>query len=320
MLDVKPGIVLDVLDTNAPALSTTSDVPVIETHPDAVNKPAAEEVKEAAVEETTTTEESAAPEQPESISASDEPKKPAKGVQKRLDELTKQREDAKREAESERAEKLRLLALLEAKEKPAPKEEIVEDAAPVKPLREQFADDEAYQSAIDTYVDERASFVASQAVKAQLAEQEKIKQAEASAQKQGEMRDAYLQRVEKAKEKYADYANVAESPDVTISIPMARAIARSEDGPEIAYYLGQNKDEAKRIFSLDVEDQLMELGTIAAKLKQPAAAKPVSAAPAPGKPIKATTETKVDPQEESMEAYAARRKKEMATARPGMRH
>ena len=102
---------------------------------------------------------------------------------------------------------------------------------------------------------------------------------------------------------------------------MASAIAHSEEGPEIAYYLGNHPEEAERISKLVPQLQLVELGKIVARLTPTDKPKTVSAAPAPGKPIKASSETTVSPEEESMEAYASRRKKELAQQyRPGVRH
>jgi len=75
----------DVLDLNIPALSSTSDMPVVETKPDA--SPIKEEAKPeptAPVEAAPAAEkpeESATPEQPDDPSAEPEPKK-AKGFRK----------------------------------------------------------------------------------------------------------------------------------------------------------------------------------------------------------------------------------------------
>ena len=322
-LVIEKPAVLDILDISKPALSSTNDMPVIETKPDATPKP--EEVAAPEVE-AEPTEESATPEPPESTSASAEPaKKPAKGVQKRLDELVRQREEEKRRgdeerrrADSEHAEKLRLLALLEKKAQP--EEEVVVEEEPKIPARDQFADAAAYDAAIEQYVAEKSSRVAKREIASELERQEK-KRADADiATQQEAVRQAYVARVDKAKEAHPDYIEVAESPDVQVSIPMAHAIAHSEHGPEVAYYLGKNPEEAKRISALVAPLQLVELGKIEAKLTAPtppavapAPKPPVSAAPPPGKPIQAAAETPpISPENETMEQYATRRKKELA--------
>lgn len=318
---------VDLLETQEPVLSGTSDRPVIETKPD--SQPAEEKPKaEAAPDEGKTPEESAPPEQPEDPAAEASPK-PAKGVQKRIDELVRQREDAERRAEAERTEKLRLLALVERGNTP-PKPEPEADPEPQRPDRTAFQDAEAYANALADYADAKASWSAKNAVQEALAEESRKRQQEAQRQAQESAQQAYNARVSKTKEKYADYNVVAESPDVTVSIPMAQAILQSEHGPEIQYFLGKNPDEAKRISSLHPVQQLVELGTIVAKLTAttpaPAAPAPkpsVSAAPKPIKPLESKAEpVEKSPDQMSMDEYAdyARKRDAAAAKRSGARH
>src|SRR6059036_2395943 len=116
-LKIDKPITLDLLDVKSPALSSTSDMPVIETKPDA--SPAAAPKPEDKAPEAKTPGGSATP--PGEPPASDEPApKPAKGVQKRLDELTRQREVAEARA---RAAEENLRLALEAS-RPAPQPEV----------------------------------------------------------------------------------------------------------------------------------------------------------------------------------------------------
>ena len=144
--------------------------------------------------------------------------------------------------------------------------------------------------------------------------------------------------------KYADFSEVAESPDVSISMPMAHAILTHEQGADLQYYLGKNRAEAERIASYtvpmlhegkviqapDAARQLLELGILAAQLRAQAAtpdapaaapAKPITKAPAPIKPqAPGTTETAKPIEEMSMEEYAEYRKPKLAAERrPGAR-
>lgn len=298
---IEKPITLDLLDTNAPGLSATSDMPVIETKPDS-----------AATDEVKTTEDSATTEQPEKPSASDEPPKVAKGVQKRLDELVRQREDERRAREAAEARESQLLALL--KERQAPQQPAIqEEKEPARPDRNAFTDPDAYDRALDVYVNERAAFIARREVRQQIEQDRKSQREAALAEHQNRIKENFRQRVDKAKEKYPDYSVVAENPNIAVSVPMAHAIAMSDSGPDIAYHLGKNPQEAARISQLPIPAQLMELGIIAAKLVQPAAPPRVSNAPAPIKPtVSGTTEAPVSGEEESMDAYAARRRKELA--------
>ena len=324
---------LDLLDVTGPSLSATTDMPVIETKPDSqpeakpdtkpADKPKAEEI--AAPVEGKKPEESAPSETPdEDPAANAEPAPKAKGVQKRIDELVRQREE-------EKAEKLRLLAIVEGLNKPKPEEQpVVEDQGPQRPSRDAFPDTNAYEAALNEYADAKAAWTARREVKAVLAEEQRKTEQRQIEEGQKAARDAYAKRVEKAVEEYPDYKEVAESPNVLVSVPMAHAILHSDHGPKIAYHLGKNPEEAKRISLLPPPVQLMEMGLLVARLTAPAAkAEPapapqkpvVSAAPKPIKPLEAKPESlNKTPDEESMEEYAARRKKELAAERrPGAR-
>jgi hypothetical protein len=312
---------LDLLEPSGPALSTTNDVPVVETKPDAIAAPKPEAEKPEVEAEDEVQEESAPPEKPEDPAANAQPK-PAKGVQKRIDELVRQREE-------ERAEKLRLLAIVEGYNKPKAEAKVEgEDQEPQRPVRDPNAAPEVYEQALMDYADAKASWSARNEVQKVLAEEARKAEEREQAAAQKAAQETYIARVNKAVEKYPDYKAVAESPDVTVSMPMAHAIMTSEHGPDIAYHLGKNPQEAARIASLAPIQQLVEVGLIVAKLTAPAPApaapapKPaVSAAPKPIKPLESKGDTHVkSPDEESMEEYAARRTKELkAERRPGVR-
>ena len=320
---IEQPVVLDLLPTGDPSLSTGSDIPKVETKPDSQPAPEVKAKDEAAPVEGKKPADSAPAEQPEDTAANteDEGKPKSKGVQKRIDELVKQREE-------EKAEKLRLLAIVEGYNKPKP-EATPEDREqePQKPLRETYASTDEYASALADYADLKAAWSAKQAVGAALAEEQRKAEVRQAEEARKATLDTYNGRVAKAAEKYSDYKQVAESPDVTVSMVMAQAIMQSEHGPELQYHLGKNPDEAKRISSLQPVQQLVELGVLAAKLTAVAPApavpaKPVSSAPKPIKPLesKAVPVTK-SPEEETMEEYGARREREIreAKSRPGVR-
>jgi len=198
------------------------------------------------------------------------------------------------------------LKLLEEQAKPAKT-----DDEPARPSRGNYPDPDAWDAALMAYADEKASYVARKEVAA--AEVKAKQEAETKAIEEGQrvVREAYTARVTKAQEKYADFKEVAENPDVQVSMPMVHAIIHSERGPDLQYYLGKNPDEARRISSLAPPLQLVELGLVLAKIDQPAV-NPVSGAPRPIKPTKPAAEgTRKSPEDESMEEYAARRHAEM---------
>lgn len=326
-MEIVKGITLDLLPTNEPALSATSDVPIIETQPDASpvkDVPAADKETPKAAD--------TAPAEPAKLSEDssatpEEAKKPAKGVQKRIDELTRQREDERRAREAAEARELRILAALEratgVAEKPAKTE-----TEPLKPKSADFGDPDAYDNAVEDWIAAKSAWIADKRVAQRLDEENKKREQEVVLTQQKAVQDAFNKRVETARAKYPDYSEVAESAEVQVSFPMAYAILNSEQGPDIQYYLGKNPAEAERISSYkapdgnpDVARQLVELGIITARLTQaPEKPKPVSAAPKPISPISKSSETAPSPEEESMEQYAARRTKELNSVRPGVRH
>jgi len=98
----------------------------------------------------------------------------------------------------------------------------------------------------------------------------------------------YADSEEKARDKYDDFEQVAYNPKVPITEAMAATIkASGTNGPDVAYFLGQNLDEAKRISSLPVHLQSYEIGKIEARLAAAPPVKKTSSAPAPITPVTA---------------------------------
>ena len=311
---------LDLLDITAPKLSSTNDLPDV---PAATPEPVAPAAEEKPAE-------SAPVENPDDPAAP--PAKKSQGVQKRIDELTRQREDERRAREAAEARELRILAALERVQGVKPKDANVEDVEPVKPLKDNFGNPEDYDAAVEDYVVNKAAYIARKEAKSQREEERKRVETEKVQAQAKAAQEAFQTRVQKAKEKYADFSEIAENPDIQVSMPMVYAISSYEQGPEIQYYLGKNPAEAERIRNLTTRDpvsgesvpdaarQLVELGKIAYKLENPVAVtKPVSAAPAPIKPIGKGETHEKDPSEMSMEEYAAYRKPQLVR-RPGERY
>jgi hypothetical protein len=316
VLPIKPGLLLDILDQKpSPALSSTNDMPVIETKPDSVAEkplekavPLDDESKEAEQLEESATSTTETPGQPTAGS-----EKVARGVGKKIAELTKRIDEA--ETRAKQAEENLKLAL-EATKKVEP-EPAGEDL--VKPTRDSFSDPDAYDQAILEYADKRAELKAKQEVERMRSEEaEKARKVAEETTARARL-DAYNARVEKARQTHADFEEVAQSPDVQVPIPVVHAIMTHEQGPEIQYYLGKNPQEAQRLMSYTVETpqgtqpdvarQLMEVGLIVAKLNAPQVTPTISKAAPPIKPLKSApmTEEK-DPSEMNMDEYKAWRK------------
>lgn len=177
---------------------------------------------------------------------SEEPDHALKGVQKRIDRLTRQKYEA--QARAEYLEKM-------LNERQAPKTESVID-------RSQFASDEDYVEAI---------------VESRLAQKEQAKQAQGFAKK--------VETIIKEAEKLGDF-DPDDFREVPISKIMAEAIVESDVSAQLVKFFHDEPEEAERISQLSPARQAAAIGKLEDKLtsdKPKAVSK--SAAPAPIKPV-----------------------------------
>lgn len=217
-----------------------------------------------------------APETPEAVAeapvgtepqgGNDAPAKPKNlGVQKRLDELTRNWRQTERDRDHWRELALR------NQQQPAQKPQ----AAQGEPTLEQFGGDPA-------------KFYAEHARWAAREELRRAKEEEANQKKQERERERqlkYEERVNKARAKYEDFDDLVTDPSLPVTQDMADYIRDSEEGPEIAYWLAQNPKEAANIAQMNARDADRALARIEARVTQPApvpnAPKPVTNAPPP---------------------------------------
>lgn len=227
----------------------------------------------------------------------EQPKKPPKGVQKRLDEITRLRYEAERRAEQERQERLywQQKALGETPKQPV---------ATNKPSVDQYQTYEDYLEALsDWKVEQRLTKERAEAEERQQQES-KVKKAQ-----------TYAERVQSARDKYEDYDHIAHGSHWSPSQEMADAIMESDNGPDIAYYLGNNPDEAQRISRLSSTAQIRELGRLEERLSKPPPAPKPTKAPEPIKPAGSPAKADKDPADMSPSEFSAWRKKYIAQRR-----
>lgn len=203
-------------------------------------------------------------EAPETVEGEDEkPRKPT--AKDRIDELTRLRREAERDAEYWRAKALQA---------PEPKQE----AKPAEPTAT-APDPEQYEAGeFDTrYIRDLARFEAKQEVAAAIAS---VK----AEQTQGQAEREWQSKIAKASETMPDFEEKviagAQRNEWACSPQMGEALRASDQGPELAYHLASNPAEAARISRLSPALQLMELGKLEAKLTQPKA-NTVTNAPTP---------------------------------------
>lgn len=199
-------------------------------------------------------------------------------LEKRFSEITKQREEARLEAQRERQARLELeqrLAALEQSRQPEQAVNIDQEPQP-----SQFADAFEYAKALAEYSTEKA-----------LAERDRQQALAREQEAQQKIIQSWAQKVQAAKAELPDFDDLVASSDVVVNNAVRDAILESDVGPKILYHLAENNDLAKKIAGLSPNAALREIGKLEARFEakpQTAQTAPVvkSKAPAPIQPIR----------------------------------
>lgn len=207
---------------------------------------------------------------PDNAGISEKPDKDV--IQKRIDTLTWEKHERAREAEywRKRAEEL---------EKPKEPEK----PAQLPKLSDYEYDEAKFQAAMVEFTRAEARREATEVLRA-----ERQREQEQNTVK------TFRQRESDFEATTPDYRERVYDPSVPLSEEMARQIASSDNGPELAYYLATNKDKAAQLYSASPVDVAREIGRIEARLEAQRQAKEkpkeqpkVSAAPPPPPKIEA---------------------------------
>ena len=199
-------------------------------------------------------------------------------LEKRFSEITKQREEARQDAQRERQARVDLeqrLAALEQQRQPQQQSYIDQEPQP-----SQFADAFEYAKALAEFSTEKA-----------LAERDRQVEQAREQEAQQKIIQSWAQKVQDAKAELPDFDDLVASSDVVVNNAVRDAILESDVGPRILYHLAENNDLAKRIASLSPNAALREIGRLEAKFEVKPETKqtaPVvrSKAPAPIQPIR----------------------------------
>ena len=208
--------------------------------------------------------------------------KPNPKVEKRFSELTKQREDARRDAARERD--ANDAAQAELKELKAKLNPPVEAKTGGKPTPAQFTDAFEYAEALSEWSAENA-----------LSKRDKADAEKLNVVERTKVIDSWNTRQADAKTTFADYEETLANSTVSVSDQVRDAILESDLGPQILYHLAKNPEVATSLATKSVSSALREIGKLEASLsgtKPPAPAKPAqtpSKASPPITPIRATT-------------------------------
>ena len=134
-----------------------------------------------------------------------------------------------------------------------------------------------------------------------------------AASRQAREQAQYVQsRLAPAAQKYSDFAEVALADDLPITQPMAAAIAESDVGGDVAYYLGSHREEAERISQMSAVQQVRELAKIEDKLKAPPR---TTKAPAPIEPVGGKASVEKDPNDMTFHEFKRWRERSIAARR-----
>lgn len=224
--------------------------------------PSGEPAQEPVVEPTGTepTEPVVEPTEPPAEPAPPEPKKPT--AQERINEITKARREAEREAAYWRK------VALEKQGEPAP--QIQTPPTSPRPKRDQFETEEAYEDALINF---------------RLEERERATTEQRQRTEQEQAYAAYQKRAAAVRAEHEDFDIVTEEPVFTPA--MKAAILHSENGPSIAYHLGlpENRELAERIGRMPAELQAYEVGKLETQILVAKQTKKTTTAPPPIKPV-----------------------------------
>ena len=178
-----------------------------------------------------------------------------KSAQERIDELTRKRREAERDAEYWKAK---------ATQQEAPKAEKPSG----RPTLDQFETHEEFVSAVVDWT---------------LKQKETESQAARAEREEAEALASYQKRANKLRAEHDDYDELVESTPFTPY--MRKTIANSDNGPAVAYYLGQNREIAESLCNLSPDRQIYELGKLETKILLAKETKKVTAAPKPISPV-----------------------------------
>jgi hypothetical protein len=212
-----------------------------------------------------------------------------RGVQKRIDRLTR--------------DKYRLQAELEVVRKQAPQPEPQQKPETGEPKADQF-------KSYEEYLDARAEWKAERRVEKRLGELRETAQRQAGQAEQEKLQSQWEKRVSEALTTYDDFEEVALSPEVPISEPMMAAILRSPKGADVAYHLGKNHDLAAQIAALDPIGAAIRIGELAATLTRPTPKK-TTGAPPPINPVGGRASTSTDPAQMTDAEFAKWRREQI---------
>jgi len=217
-------------------------------------------------------------------------KKTAGKVQERIDKLTWEKWEAKREADQLRKEleEFRNTTTVAPAQRPIP------------PVEDDFDDPNEYRKARVKYEDEIFAWNETR----RNTELEKQRSQESFQ----ESLKAFNKRAERMRAKYPDFDEAISAP--IFSPAVSQEVLDSEYGAEIGYYLAKNPDEALRLSSLPPSKVAKEIGKLEVKFTS-VSKRTVSKAPPPITPLDGDDTVKPDFEKMPIEDFMKAEKKKI---------
>lgn len=143
----------------------------------------------------------------------------------------------------------------------------------------------------EEYVEALADWKSEQRVAKAFDEKEQTTQKQAEDARVKEVFDSYNKRVEEARGRFEDFDEVVGRDDISIPQSVQLAIVEMDNGPEVAYYLGQHPEEAKKLLAMTPMQSVIAVGKMSATLgtTNSPEKRPVTGAPPPIKPVGAAS-------------------------------
>lgn len=133
----------------------------------------------------------------------------------------------------------------------------------------------------DQYIADVAEWTAEQKLETKLKEREAKSKEEALRSETTKRQNEYKAKAEEFAKSAPDFHEVVESYDGPWNQTIAQALLDSDVGPEIAYYLAKNPDEAEKLDGMNYGQVSRFMGRIEAKLESPKSEVKTTKAPPP---------------------------------------
>ena len=200
--------------------------------------------------------------------------KRSRGVQKRIDELTREKHEERTRANELMQQNARILALLEAQKQAPVSEEL---------NREQFNSDADYVLALARQEAEKIA----DAKLARLQEQQQREfEQKTQAQQEAEVVKRFTEKREEVAKSLPDYKEVVADWSPNLPDSVAQMIIQLEEGPLIAYHLAKNPDLEAQFHAQPAYKHGVILGQLIATLKNTSQ---TTKAPPVGKTVSSTS-------------------------------